>query len=198
MRLARRKIGLRHRCCENLCGHMSQQDLREPPPIPASRKRHRLPTRGCAMASSFQKKGNITKFEPKRRCSPSRSDRPYKKLSDKTEPKFKADIAGGSLKLQESRIIAGLLLDDVDPQQWKQAIEEANVLQKRSPATAMRQATLLRARLTTMGPGLVAVGSRRLERDCNARSLCGGDQTQPTARRVYGRGRAGAVSHFQA
>ena len=29
--------------------------------------------------------------------------------------KYKADIAGGSLKLPESRIIAGLLLDKVSP-----------------------------------------------------------------------------------
>lgn len=70
------------------------------------------------------------------------------------EQKYKADIAGGSLKLQESRIIAGLLLDEVSPQEWKQAIEDDNVLQKRSPGTAMRQASLLRSRLMTMGPGL--------------------------------------------
>lgn len=68
--------------------------------------------------------------------------------------KYKADIAGGSLKLQESRIIAGLLLDQVTPQEWKQAIEDDNVLQKRSPGTAMRQASLLRSRLMTMDPGL--------------------------------------------
>lgn len=68
--------------------------------------------------------------------------------------KYKADIAGGSLKLQESRIIAGLLLDEVSPQEWKQAIEGDNVLQKRSPGTAMRQASLLRSRLMTMRPGL--------------------------------------------
>lgn len=70
------------------------------------------------------------------------------------EPKYKADIAGGSLKLQESRVIAGLLLGEVTPQKWKQAIEDDNVLQKRSPGTAMRQASLLRSRLVTMGPGL--------------------------------------------
>lgn len=67
---------------------------------------------------------------------------------------YKADIAGGSLKLQESRIIASLLLDEVTAEGWRHAIEEANVLQKRSPGTAMRQASLLRARLQTMGPGL--------------------------------------------
>lgn len=77
--------------------------------------------------------------------------------------RFKADIAGGSLKLQESRIVARLLLDNATPDEWKRAIADENVLQKRSPGTAMRQASLLRARLRTMGPGLwqlVADGSK--------------------------------------
>ncbi|GHD99778.1 hypothetical protein U879_06050 [Defluviimonas sp. 20V17] len=68
--------------------------------------------------------------------------------------KYKADIAGGSLKLQESRIIADLLLKDMSAEDWRQAIEEDNVLQKRSPGTAARQASLLRARLMTMSPEL--------------------------------------------
>jgi len=71
-----------------------------------------------------------------------------------TEPKYKADIAGGSLKLQESRVIASLLLDGVTADEWKRAIEQDNVLQKRSPATAKRQASLIRARLLTVGPDL--------------------------------------------
>lgn len=68
--------------------------------------------------------------------------------------KYKADIAGGSLKLQESRIIAGLLAEGVDSEEWRKAIEEDNLLQKRSPSTAARQAALLRSRLQTMGPEL--------------------------------------------
>ena len=64
--------------------------------------------------------------------------------------RYKADIAGGSLKLQESRIIAGLLLDGVDADGWKDAIEVQNVLQKRSIGTAKRQASLIRIRLETM------------------------------------------------
>ncbi|RYH00369.1 MAG: DUF1819 family protein [Alphaproteobacteria bacterium] len=63
---------------------------------------------------------------------------------------YKADIAGGSLKLYESRIIAGLLLDGDSSSLWKQAIELDNVLQKTSQATAKRQASLIRARLKTM------------------------------------------------
>ena len=68
--------------------------------------------------------------------------------------KYKADIAGGSLKLQESRIIAGLLLSKPTPAEWKNAIEFENVLQKNSRATAKRQASLIKARLNTMSPEL--------------------------------------------
>ena len=63
---------------------------------------------------------------------------------------YKADIAGGSLKLYESRIIADLLLRRVSPAEWRHAIEIENVLQKTSHATAKRQASLIRARLKTM------------------------------------------------
>ena len=68
--------------------------------------------------------------------------------------RYKADIAGGSLKLQESRVIASLLLNEVSEADWKQAIVIDNVLQKRSPGTARRQASLIRSRLITMGPEL--------------------------------------------
>ncbi len=64
--------------------------------------------------------------------------------------RYRADIAGGSLKLQESRTIAGLLLKGVDADSWKNAIEVQNVLQKRSIGTAKRQASLIRIRLETM------------------------------------------------
>lgn len=72
----------------------------------------------------------------------------------KPESRYKADIAGGSLKLQESRVVAGLLLDGVSDTEWKDAIEIANVLQRRSPGTAKRQASLMRVRLETMMPEL--------------------------------------------
>nr|3BHW_A Chain A, Uncharacterized protein [Paramagnetospirillum magneticum AMB-1]3BHW_B Chain B, Uncharacterized protein [Paramagnetospirillum magneticum AMB-1] len=70
------------------------------------------------------------------------------------EPRYKADIGGGSLKLPESRIIAGLLLEGVTEDQWRHAIEVENVLQRRSPGTAKRQSSLMRNRLETMGPEL--------------------------------------------
>lgn len=68
--------------------------------------------------------------------------------------RYKADMAGGALKLPESRIVAGLLLDGVDDAGWRDAIVVRNVLQKRSPSTAKRQASLIRSRLATMEPEL--------------------------------------------
>jgi hypothetical protein len=71
-----------------------------------------------------------------------------------SKSRYKADIAGGSLKLRESRIIAGLLIGGVTENEWKEAIEVQNVLQKRSPGTAKRQASLIRVRMGTMKPDL--------------------------------------------
>lgn len=68
--------------------------------------------------------------------------------------RYKADLTAGALKVAESRIIAGLLLRDVDDEGWKDAIVKRNVLQARSPATARRLTTLVKGRLMTMGPDL--------------------------------------------
>ena len=67
---------------------------------------------------------------------------------------YKADIAGGSLKVYESRIIASLLLKRLPAAEWRQAIEVDNVLQKTSIGTAKRQASLIKARLKRMTPEL--------------------------------------------
>lgn len=64
--------------------------------------------------------------------------------------RYKADITAGALKVPECRIIADLLLRDVDAEGWRLAIYEENVLQVRSPMTAKRLRTLLRGRLETM------------------------------------------------
>jgi hypothetical protein len=68
--------------------------------------------------------------------------------------RYKADITAGALKLPESRLIADLLLRQVDAEGWKDAIVTKNVLQARNPATARRLTTLIRTRLETMGPEL--------------------------------------------
>jgi hypothetical protein len=71
-----------------------------------------------------------------------------------TVVRYRADITAGALKLPESRIIAGLLLRNVDANGWKDAITTKNVLQARNPATARRLTNLIRGRLETMGPDL--------------------------------------------
>jgi hypothetical protein len=70
------------------------------------------------------------------------------------EMRYSADITAGSLKLPESRIVAGLLLDGVGGQAWRDAIEKENVLQARNTVTAKRLARLIRQRLETMDAGL--------------------------------------------
>ena len=67
---------------------------------------------------------------------------------------YKADIAGGSLKVYESRIIADLLLRRLPAVEWRRAIEVNNVLQKTSIGTAKRQASLIKTRLKRMTPEL--------------------------------------------
>ena len=68
--------------------------------------------------------------------------------------KYRADITAGSLKVPESRIIAGLLLSGTDKGGWEEAVVDKNVLQTRSPETARRLTRLIRARLETMESGL--------------------------------------------
>lgn len=66
--------------------------------------------------------------------------------------RYNAEISAGSLLPLESRRIASLLLADPDAATWQHAIETENILQKKTPATARRQARLLRRRLTTLEP----------------------------------------------
>lgn len=68
--------------------------------------------------------------------------------------KYRADITAGALKLAESRVVAGLLLDGLDADGWRDAVVTRNVLQARSAATATRLAKLIRGRLETMGANL--------------------------------------------
>jgi hypothetical protein len=68
--------------------------------------------------------------------------------------RYSADITAGALKVPESRVIADLLLRNVDEQGWKQAIYTDNVLRARSPNTAKRLRLLIRGRLETMNEDL--------------------------------------------
>ena len=73
---------------------------------------------------------------------------------DVAEMRYKADITAGALKLPESRLIADLLIRQVDAEGWREAIVTKNVLQTRNPATARRLTQLIRGRLETMRPEL--------------------------------------------
>ncbi len=68
-----------------------------------------------------------------------------------TNHSYNSDISGGSLMVRESRVIAGLLLSGANEEEWVQVIQVENRLQKRSPATARRNAQAIRKRLELVG-----------------------------------------------
>ena len=79
-------------------------------------------------------------------------------------PTYNAEISAGSLMLLESKRIASLLLTAPDDAGWLHAIEISNILQKKTPATARRQATLIRKRLITLDAAAwTAISSRESE-----------------------------------
>lgn len=65
---------------------------------------------------------------------------------------YNSDLNGGSLMVRESRIIADLILKKAAPEEWEREILLKNALQKRSPATAKRNAQAIRKRLELMEP----------------------------------------------
>ena len=78
---------------------------------------------------------------------------------------YQADLSAGSLMLPESRVIARLLVRGVDAAGWEQAIRADNLLQKSSPATAIRQARLIRFRLESLDSSLwplIAEGDKEI------------------------------------
>ncbi|MFZ4856024.1 MAG: DUF1819 family protein [Desulfuromonadaceae bacterium] len=111
----------------------------------------------------------------------------------KPEKVYHAELTGGSLLLRESREISRLLLSGPDAKSWQRAIAVDNVLQKTSPATAKRMATLIRKRLELMPRELwvmVADGTSEVATQCllaaaikHSRLL--GDFMQQVLRRLY-------------
>jgi hypothetical protein len=63
---------------------------------------------------------------------------------------YNAEISAGSLMPLESRRVAALLLTHPDDAAFAHAVEVDNILQKTTPATARRQARLIRRRLDTL------------------------------------------------
>jgi len=65
--------------------------------------------------------------------------------------KYLGDLNGGGLLMTESRIVAEIQLRKLSEKEWKQLIVDDNVLQKKSPQTALRFANVIRKRLESMG-----------------------------------------------
>lgn len=61
--------------------------------------------------------------------------------------RLEANFTKASLIVPETRIIAGLLLDETDPHTWKQKIEQENILHARTVNTAKSYAAIARYRL---------------------------------------------------
>ena len=76
------------------------------------------------------------------------------KIKHKIIITYNGEIVAGSLLIRESRKIARLLLKNADSEAWHQAIVVENILQKRSPVAAKRQARLIKNRLSLMNPEL--------------------------------------------
>ena len=80
-------------------------------------------------------------------------------------PLYQADLSAGSLMLPESRVLARLLAHGVSGAAFDHAVRIDNVLQKKAPATAIRQARLIRLRLHSIAAEawpLIADGDKEL------------------------------------
>jgi hypothetical protein len=71
--------------------------------------------------------------------------------------RYNAEIVAGALMLSESRQIARRLLEGVTDSELKKLLVEDNILQKRSPSTALRQAALIKKRLQLVNSELLRV-----------------------------------------
>lgn len=61
---------------------------------------------------------------------------------------YLGDLIGGGLMIRESQLVAQLLLQKPDKEAWDYAIVQQNILQKRSDASAKRNAATIKARLS--------------------------------------------------
>ena len=63
---------------------------------------------------------------------------------------YLGDLIGGSLMIKESQTVAELLLKKPSQEEWLEAIVNQNILQKRSDASAKRNAATIKKRLEGM------------------------------------------------
>ncbi|MCK5819039.1 MAG: DUF1819 family protein [Psychromonas sp.] len=72
------------------------------------------------------------------------------KRSNLTSKLYLGDLIGGSLMIRESQIVTELLLKKPSKEEWNEAIVNKNILQKRSDASAKRNASTIQKRLTDL------------------------------------------------
>lgn len=68
---------------------------------------------------------------------------------------YNAEISAGALMVIETKLIAKFMLTNPTKEDWKQAIEIENILQKKTPSTAKRQAILVKKRLDLVAPEIL-------------------------------------------
>jgi len=68
---------------------------------------------------------------------------------------YLGDLVGGGLWMAESHIIAEKILEQLSEEEWKNLIIEENILQKKSPHTAIRYTRTIRTRLQPMGEAYI-------------------------------------------
>lgn len=68
---------------------------------------------------------------------------------------FNAEISAGALMVVETKQLAKLMLTHPTKEEWRHAIEVENILQKKTPSTAKRQAVLVKKRLDLVHPEIL-------------------------------------------
>lgn len=68
--------------------------------------------------------------------------------------RYTANITAGSLKIRESRIIADMMIRNVNDPEWKKLLYDDNILQAKNPTTVRRYVQLIRQRLELMNVDL--------------------------------------------
>lgn len=68
----------------------------------------------------------------------------------KEHKRYLGDLIGGSLMITEAQLIAELLLTEPSKEDWDYAIVDQNILQKRSPASAKRNAATVKKRIASL------------------------------------------------
>lgn len=79
--------------------------------------------------------------------------------------RYNAEIVAGALMPVESRVVARLILENTSEAEFKHLLKIENILQKRSPASAVRAAELIRKRFALINSELLTVvveGNRQM------------------------------------